>query len=43
MIMLEPDALQKSYATKLVHRLRQRSALEIISGNLVVLLSICYF
>lgn len=41
MITLEPDILQRTYATRLVQHIKERSVLEVISGQLVVLLAMC--
>ena len=40
MLTLEPNALQRSYVTKLVHHVQQRSMLEIVSGQLVILVAL---
>ena len=37
MITLEPTSLQRSYVTKLVHHVQQRSMLEMVSSQLVIL------
>ena len=40
MITLEPNTLQRSYVTKLVHHVQQRSTLEIVSSQLVILVAL---
>jgi hypothetical protein len=40
MITLEPNSLQKSYVTKLVRHVQQRTVFEVVSSQLVILVAL---